>query len=101
MLTPALCRCLFVIIALLQSACGDDEDTIDLSHLGERLYGQPDYEFWKNVEFDERSNFEERGPYLQGDLLVPREPARNGMKNEALRWKNGEVPFLIRGRFSE
>lgn len=76
-----------------------DGDRIDLSHLGSKLFGKPVENDGENFgETDE--NPEEIGPYLEGDLLVPSE-ARNGMKAESLRWKNGEVPFEIRGSFSE
>lgn len=74
-------------------------DVIDLSHFGSRIFGSP-------VENDQnnfngfRGNAEEQGPYLEGDLLIPTD-AKNGMKLESLRWKNGEVPFEIRGSFSE
>lgn len=76
-----------------------DDDTIDLSQFGSRLFGKP-------VQIDSEKfsstygNPEELGPYLEGDLLIPSE-ARNGMKAESLRWKNGLVPFEIRGSYSE
>jgi hypothetical protein len=103
MLTPVLC-CLIVINALQQSALAlptaDDGDVIDLSSLGARLYRNPDYDFGKELSGSD-GNPEEKGPYLEGDLLVPRESAKNGMKNDALKWKNGEIPYIIRGRYSE
>lgn len=74
-------------------------DRIDLSFLGTKIFGQPienDGQIFKN----HKGNAEEVGPYLEGDLLIPT-MGRNGMKPEALRWKNGEVPFEIRGNFSE
>lgn len=74
-------------------------DRIDLSFLGTKIFGQPidnDGQIFKNL----KGNAEEVGPYLEGDLLIPTK-GRNGMKAESLRWKNGEVPFEIRGNFSE
>ncbi|XP_070500970.1 zinc metalloproteinase nas-4-like [Chironomus tepperi] len=75
----------------------EDEDVIDLSHLGSKLFRNPDYEFSKDLNADHP---EEQGPYLQGDLLIPTGNAKNGMKSETYRWKNGEIPYVIRGRFS-
>lgn len=96
--------CCFYLICTLPlcirtySVAGDEEETIDLSELGSKLFGSPNFEFAKNLSTDHP---EEEGPYVQGDLLVPTNGnLRNGMKSEALRWKNGEVPYVIRGRFS-
>lgn len=75
------------------------EGKIDLSHFGLRIFGNPienDQKSWNENE----GNMEELGPYLEGDLLIPLQ-SRNGMKSESLRWKNGEVPFEIRGSFSK
>lgn len=77
-----------------------DEDKIDLSRLGSELYGNPVINNG-TIVMDPTENPEEFGPYLEGDLLVPVKSQRNGIKNEAMRWKNGEVPYVIRGRFSE
>lgn len=85
----------FLIISKLH-ANEEEEETIDLKHLGPRLFGKP----IENNGLVINSNFEEVGPYLEGDLLVP-VSARNGMKSESLRWKKGEIPYIIRGRYSE
>lgn len=87
--------CLFLSI----SAKPQQDDKIDLSRLGSNLYGNP-VENNGTITIDPKKNPEEFGPYLEGDLLVPIR-ARNGMKSESLRWKNGEVPYIIRGRYSE
>jgi hypothetical protein len=76
-----------------------DDDVIDLSHLSSKLFGKP-IENSGKIENNFDENFEELGPYLEGDLLIPSD-ARNGMKTESLRWKNGEIPFEIRGSFSK
>lgn len=76
----------------------EEDDVIDLSHLGSKLFGSPNYDFANEINEDHP---EEQGPYLQGDLLIPRGNQRNGMKSEATRWKNGEIPYVIRGRFSK
>lgn len=93
----------FVIFCLsihqLSSAKSINDDRIDLSFLGTKIFGSPienDGQIYKN----HKGNAEEVGPYLEGDLLIP-SVGRNGMKSEALRWKNGEVPFEIHGNFSE
>lgn len=45
-------------------------------------------------------NPEEEGNYMEGDILT-KTAAKNGIKSESLRWKNGEIPFEIRGNFSK
>lgn len=77
-----------------------DDDKIDLSFYGKRIYGNPDHEFGKILNSLE-GNPEEQGPYLEGDMLVTKKQLdRNGMKSEATRWKNGVIPYEIRGSFS-
>ncbi|KAG5682266.1 hypothetical protein PVAND_011630 [Polypedilum vanderplanki] len=106
MFTPVLCC--FIIIYTLQQLVftspiesEDVIDVIDLSHLGARLYGKPDYNFGKEFNtININDNPEEKGPYLEGDLLMLQNLSRNGMKNEVLRWKGGEIPYIIRGKFN-
>lgn len=43
-------------------------------------------------------NPEERGPYPEGDLLIP--ISKNGIKLESFRWKNGVIPYEIQSGFS-
>jgi hypothetical protein len=106
MFTPILCY-LILIYTLpcsfaVNSVESEDDSVIDLSHLGSRLYGRPKIVVQQARVLSENfGNPEEKGPYLEGDLLVPRTFARNGVKNEALKWKGGEVPYVISGRFSE
>lgn len=94
--------CYFCVVCTLahciRSQPVDDEETIDLTHLGSKLFRNPDYEFSKDLGDDHP---EEQGPYLQGDLLIPPGTSKNGMKSESYRWKNGEIPYVIRGRFSK
>jgi hypothetical protein len=75
-----------------------DDEKIDLSHFDSALFGEP---IESNVMNRARrfGNPEEHGPYLEGDLLMP--TGRNGVKLESQRWRNGEVPYEIRGSFSE
>lgn len=86
----------FLIITKLRA--NEEEETIDLKHLGPLLFGKPIEN--NGLVINTNVNFEEVGPYLEGDLLVP-VISRNGMKSESLRWKKGEIPYVIRGRFSE
>lgn len=85
----------FTVIISAQAA---DDEAIDLSSFGRKLYGKP-------IQHEARSydgkygNPEERGPYLEGDLLVV--TSKNGIKTEASRWKNSEIPYEIRSGFSE
>lgn len=79
----------------------NEDEAIDLSKFGERLFGKP---VFKSIRSFKRSkdNPEEQGPYVEGDILVPVQDnaTRNGMKTESSRWKSGIVPFEIRGSFS-
>lgn len=105
--------CEFLVVAedevnLVTSASEDGNastDTIDLSGFGDALYGQPSEATGKLVEELDKSseiNPEEVGEYLEGDILVPRDPKmRNGIVGQSSRWPNGIIPFEIKGRFSE
>lgn len=75
------------------------DDRIDLSHFGARIYGEPIINSGRTFNESE-GNPEEQGPYLEGDLLIPTS-FKNGMKAESTRWNKGEIPFEIRGAYSE
>lgn len=88
------------MIARSISESVNDDDSIDLIQFGPKLFGIP----VENAESEEvLDNPEESSSYFQGDLLIPisNDSSRNGMRAESYRWKNGEVPFEIRGSFSE
>lgn len=82
----------FIIFTVRSFTCmttsfNDDDDTIDLSYLSPQIFGRPianEKKIWDIVD----GNPEEQGPYVEGDLLFPTD-ARNGMKAESSRWKNG------------
>lgn len=90
---------LLVLFFCANSFCHNiDNSDIDLSHFGLDIFGKPvAYNSLENVR--KYGNPEERGPYLEGDLLIPLS-SKNGIKSESFRWKNGEVPYQIRGSFS-
>lgn len=44
-------------------------------------------------------NPEERGPYPEGDLVIP--ISKNGIKAEAYRWNNAIIPYEIQSGFSK
>lgn len=92
----------------------DDDLVIDLSAYGTRLYGVPQksageaLQKWQRAEkaqtkkSEVRSNPEEVGPYVEGDILVPSSTGaggRNGMVAESYRWRDAIVPFEITGSF--
>lgn len=70
---------------------------IDLSHYGTRIYGFPSEETGKIVaEADlNKSNPEELGTYVEGDILVPRMAPKNGIIGEAYRWPKGKIAYDI------
>lgn len=85
----------------------DKQGLIDLTRFGERIFGQPNKtagEKLSNLEADAMLNPEELGPYLEGDLLIPRGKKiiyRNGLTAYSARWPRGVVPYEIYGRFSQ
>lgn len=47
-------------------------------------------------------NPEEMGEYGEGDILIPRGPyARNGVREQAMLWTSGHIPYKIEGHFSK
>lgn len=72
---------------------------IDLTQFGLEMYGKP-IAHHSRMNEKRYGNPEEQGPYLEGDLLIPLN-SKNGIKLESYRWKNKEVPYEIRGSFSE
>jgi hypothetical protein len=75
-----------------------DIDVIDLSRFGEKLFGDPDPEVGKMLdEWNPESgqNPEELGTYVEGDMLIPMDEARNGLVKESSRWKERTVPYVI------
>lgn len=93
-------KILFVLICCAKMFAQNNNvyDKIDLSHFGLNIYGNPIAHNSRkyNIKY---GNPEERGPYLEGDLLVPGN-AKNGIKTESSRWQNGQIPYEIRGSFS-
>lgn len=81
----------------------NNDDMIDLSHFGTRLYGQPDPKTGDIVnQADwETVNAEELGSYLEGDLLIPHGAPRNGIVGEAYRWPGGVVPYELNPSMSD
>ncbi|XP_066246564.1 hatching enzyme 1.2-like [Euwallacea similis] len=79
----------------------NDEEMLDLSYLGDRVFRQPSTETGKilenwNVTSD--VNPEELGEYAEGDILFPKR-GRNGLIAESARWPDGVIPYSINGYF--
>lgn len=84
---------------------GNEEDVIDLSEFGNKIFGQPSNETGKlvaayNPDKDD-INPEELGSYLEGDMLIPGGMGRNGLTAVSSRWPNAVIPFEIRGSFGK
>lgn len=81
----------------------DDASLIDLSHYGSSIFGVPSNETGKRVaSYDPETsdlNPEELGEYLEGDMLMPPDFARNGLIATTSHWPGGIVPFEISGYF--
>lgn len=82
-----------------------DEDVtyIDLTHFGSSIFGVPSNETGKIVaSYNPQTsdlNPEELGQYLEGDMLMPPNLARNGLIASSSHWPGGVVPFEISGYF--
>lgn len=82
----------------------DGGGVIDLSHLGERMYGTPDESIGNLLmDWDDNKPFnpEEIGSYLEGDILLPVGQGRSGLIDQSTRWPNGVIPYVIDGGFSK
>lgn len=84
---------------------GEDEDVIDLSEYGNKIFGLPSNETGKvvaayNPDKDD-VNPEELGSYLEGDMLIPQGMGRNGLTAVSSRWPNAVIPYEIRGNFGK
>lgn len=83
----------------------NDDDEIDLSYYGEKIFGLPTSksgEMLKEWKPSNNNNPEEFGEYLEGDILMPvnqSDKARNGMMAQSYRWPNAVIPYEFRGTF--
>lgn len=86
---------------LTKNLIPSNDDIIDLSHFGSRIYGFPSEDAGKAVaEADlTKSNPEELEPYVEGDILIPRITPKNGVIGDAYRWPKGRVPYEISPSF--
>lgn len=80
------------------------DEEIDLSQLGERIYGEPDENSGNNLRFVTPENItgnpEEMGNYAEGDILFLPSDLRNGVRAPSKRWPGGRVPYQMAGAFS-
>jgi len=75
-----------------------DEEYIDLSHLGSEAFGLPDENVGQLVEsWNESSNMnpEELGSYYEGDILIEAGEGRSAVRDKALLWPGGVIPYEI------
>lgn len=83
------------------SASPLNDEVIDLSQYGSRMYGFPSEvagQLVANADLT-KSNPEELGPYVEGDILIPRPASKNGIIGESFRWPKGVIPFEISPTF--
>ncbi|KMZ05527.1 hatching enzyme 1.2 [Drosophila simulans] len=89
----------------------DSQEMIDLTDLGDTLFGNPDVEttgaLVEALDVESPLNPEELGTYHEGDILIPlsyRDARFNGTRNGILalssRWPGGVVPYEIKGPFT-
>lgn len=82
-----------------------DSDVIDLSQYGSAIFGVPSNKTGHRVaQYDptrDQMNPEELGEYLEGDMLMTPDFARNGLIATSSHWPGAVVPFEITGYFSK
>lgn len=97
-----------LMFVVVNSAFGfpiDDDDEIDLDAFRTQMHGHPDGktgERLRNWSAFNKSNPEELGPYMEGDILVPinqTSGSRNGMVSKSYRWPNAVIPYEIVGPY--
>lgn len=89
-----------LLFNILLRCLGETPDEfIDLSHYGIDIYGKPIAHNSRRYAAN-HGNAEERGPYLEGDLLIPVN-SKNGIQSQSRRWPKGQIPFEIIGSFSK
>ncbi|EDV92507.1 zinc metalloproteinase nas-4 [Drosophila grimshawi] len=102
---------LLVSIRFLEAQEAEEDDLIDLSEMGDAIFGTPDNETTGALvdAYDAQSeqNPEELGTYHEGDILIPlnyrdarTDDTRNGLLALSTRWPGGVVPYDIRGTFA-
>lgn len=83
----------------------DVDEEIDLSYLGETIYGYPDEESGDALRYMTPENItgnpEELGNYAEGDILFVNSDLRNGVRAPSKKWPNARVPYKLDGAFSE
>jgi hypothetical protein len=93
-----------VSFVLKDNGDNDLDDEIKSSRLGFVAFGRPDEETGARLDqwTPGKQNPEELGSYYEGDILVPRERlGRNGIALTTYRWKNGQIPYVIKGPYTQ
>ncbi|XP_065173105.1 zinc metalloproteinase nas-8-like [Atheta coriaria] len=99
------CLTIFTIWAsVVFAAPAEHTKMINLSFLGSAPLGSPSRETGRRLEgfdpaADDAVNPEELGEYFEGDILFPN--GRNGLIAEVSHWKDGIIPYEIRGSFNQ
>lgn len=82
---------------LVENVSKDEYFAIDLSEYGTKIYGFPSTEAGERLLTADlnKTNPEELGPYLEGDVLIPYPLSRSGMRSRSLRWSRGRIPYVL------
>lgn len=98
---------IFALFKLFASLPIEDRNTavsLDLSRFGADIYNTPSELAGRNLKdwtkSGKKGNPEEQGPYFEGDIMLDVE-TRNGVILEARKWKDGKIPYEIKGSFSK
>lgn len=82
----------------------EKEYEINLSHLGNRIYGLPNEISGKRVaEWNKNHgmNPEELGTYAEGDILFSHPTEKSAYAANFFRWRGAKIPYKITGFFSK
>lgn len=85
------------------SVDNSENEFIDLSSFGDKLYGEPDEkvgELLIELNPNDRANPEEMGSYFEGDMLIPGINPANVLTRLSSRWPNAVVPFTFTSTLS-
>ncbi|KAK0162806.1 hypothetical protein PV327_006552 [Microctonus hyperodae] len=80
----------------------EKEYEINLSYLGNRIYGLPnDISGERVARWNPYLgvNPEELGTYAEGDILFSNPTSKSAYASKFFRWRGAEIPYKITGRF--
>lgn len=96
---------LSVVLMTLRTVTSLPSHRLNPLDASDEVSSNPDFRAGRRLDewarLDEKSgNPEEQGGYFEGDIIINFQ-GRNGAVSEKLKWKDGTVPYIIKGNFSK